>query len=380
MNYETRIHVDGQVGRIKVLPANPRTPRGFSGDLILDEFAFHEDSRAIWEAAEPILSANQDYLARVASTPNGRHNMFYQLATTPGVTTRTVPRSLAWDQGLQIFHPATRQPITATEARELALDKGSYDQNYECVFTTENMALLSYDLISQAETPNIGFVCEDQWSPEALDLLGSPQVAGSLYVGVDVGRNHDWTVITVLEQQYARYIARAILRLKNNDLPTQQERLATICSLPNFRNCCIDMTGLGLGLFEYTQRQFGYRVTGLNFSRTMPLPTRLAMHAPNSSTNVRVPELLALQLLRVYVDRSIQHPLDPLLRDHLRRPERLTSPSGQVSIAADRNSGGHADHFWSMALAVHAGTATPRCDFEVIKIPGRLNIPRWSLI
>ena len=43
-----------------------------SGDLILDEFAFHEDANAIWNAAEPILSSNADYLCRIASTPNGK--------------------------------------------------------------------------------------------------------------------------------------------------------------------------------------------------------------------------------------------------------------------------------------------------------------------
>src|SRR5688572_30125887 len=36
MNYETRLQVGDAIGRIKILPANPRTARGFSGDLILD--------------------------------------------------------------------------------------------------------------------------------------------------------------------------------------------------------------------------------------------------------------------------------------------------------------------------------------------------------
>ena len=51
---EVRVSEEGKTGRIKVLAANPRTARGFSGDLILDEFAFHEDSQAIWEAAERV--------------------------------------------------------------------------------------------------------------------------------------------------------------------------------------------------------------------------------------------------------------------------------------------------------------------------------------
>ena len=74
---EIRLTVQGRRGRIKVLASNPRTARGFSGDLILDEFAFHQDAAQIWEAAEPILSSNKDFLCRIASTGNGRNNLFY---------------------------------------------------------------------------------------------------------------------------------------------------------------------------------------------------------------------------------------------------------------------------------------------------------------
>ncbi len=34
--------------RITALPANPDTARGFSSNVFLDEFAFHQDSGAIW--------------------------------------------------------------------------------------------------------------------------------------------------------------------------------------------------------------------------------------------------------------------------------------------------------------------------------------------
>src|SRR6202041_1537608 len=84
MRMELRIHFKQKTSRIKVLAANPRTARGFSGDLILDEFAFHENSQAIWEAAEPILASNPEFLCRIASTGNGRHNLFYRMASGPG--------------------------------------------------------------------------------------------------------------------------------------------------------------------------------------------------------------------------------------------------------------------------------------------------------
>jgi phage FluMu gp28-like protein len=67
-----------------------------------------------------------------------------------------------------------------------------------------------------------------------------------------------------------------------------------------------------------------------------------------------VTEYLATQLLQAYEDRAIHQPIDNVLRDDLRKPERLLSPSGRVSIAATRNETGHADHFWSLALALDA--------------------------
>ncbi|MBO7206808.1 MAG: terminase family protein, partial [Kiritimatiellae bacterium] len=99
MKYEIRIKVKGKVGRIKVLAASPRTARGFSGDLIIDEFAFHEDGAAIWDAAEPILSSNPDFLCRIASTGNGTNNMFYRMVTEGKYKVNLVRRSDAWKMG-----------------------------------------------------------------------------------------------------------------------------------------------------------------------------------------------------------------------------------------------------------------------------------------
>src|SRR5690606_12961813 len=65
--------------RITVLPANPDTARGFSSNVFLDEFAIHKDSRAIWTALFPVISAG--WKLRVTSTPKGKDNKFYELMT-----------------------------------------------------------------------------------------------------------------------------------------------------------------------------------------------------------------------------------------------------------------------------------------------------------
>jgi phage FluMu gp28-like protein len=521
---ELRIVRNGEVGRIKVLAANPRTARGFSGDLILDEFAFHEDSAAIWEAAEPILASNPDFLCRIASTGNGKHNLFYRMTAgvnrgdasaaasamadketrrregergnltegnegnegetngdfssqketketklesgpvaardarqsdrdgrgpqengvaaaresaaedadagnvtsdaraeeadggTPSATRETrvlrgmcvstlgykvsrVPRTVAYGMGVKVYDANTRLPITPEEARAQALDKRAYDQNYECAFADENMTLLTHGLISAAEREDVGFVCEGNWSQEFLRSIrngnfteaneankegsvrggsafvpqdGTTARQGDLYVGVDVGRNRDLTVITVVEKIGDMHFVRGILRLAQMRLPEQQLRLGEVCRLPKFRRCCIDMTGIGLGLTEFSQEEIGQgRIKGINFASTVPLTKNIAADGRARET-VRVTEAMATELLSVYEDRRIQHPADGELRDDLRKPEKRTSPGGRVSIAATRDEAGHADHFWSFALALEAAASAPvPFHYEAIPRPER---------
>ncbi|HUS37356.1 MAG TPA: terminase family protein [Verrucomicrobiae bacterium] len=354
MRLETRIAISGRVGRIKVLAASPRTARGFSGDLILDEFAFHENSQAIWEAAEPIISSNPDFWCRIASTPNGKYNMFYRLCTGGVIPVRKVPRSVACKLGARIFHPVTGKEISSDEARALAADKAAYDQNYECTFADENMALLTYALISRAEDELVGELCSGDWTPAAILRMG--KAIGDLFVGVDVGRQRDLTAITVLERVDRLYKLRAQLTLEQMRLPDQQRLLEVVLKMPKFRRACIDMTGLGLGLFEYTQEKFGSRVRGINFASSVPSTKRIQSEG-RKAENVKVTEAMATELVGVFEDGAIRIPNDAALREDLRKPERITTPGGRVSIAATRTEAGHADRFWSVALAVEAGSS-----------------------
>lgn len=368
-----------KTSRIKILAANPRTARGFSGDLILDEFAFHEDSQAIWEAAEPILASNKDFLCRIASTGNGKHNLFYHFAARApghdGVDAQLPPggncleysrnghvlsrvtRTLSFYFGQKVFDPKTREEIRPAEARMRAIDKRAYDQNYECAFADECLTLLSEELINAAERENVGVICEQDWNPDALARL--KEANGNIYAGFDVARRGDLSVISVLEKVDGVMIVRAILRMRNLRLPEQQARLGELCRLPRFHRAAIDMTGLGLGLVEFAQEEFGAsKIRGVNFASMVPA-TRAVQAEGRKRETVRVTEAMAMELLQAYEERRIQHPADEQLREDLRKPERITSPGGRVSIAATRDEAGHADHFWSFALALEAAGKAP---------------------
>jgi len=353
MHFEVKVKVQGKWGRIKVIAASPRTARGFSGDLILDEFAFHEDSRAIWEAAEPIISANPDFLCRISSTLNGTRNMFYQLLKDGRYVTNIMPRSRAYSMGLKIYSAITGKQITPNEARAEALDKRAYDQNYECIAADESMTLLTHDLINGAARDGIP-LCNQAWSGEALVRMAS---TSDLYFGWDFARSGDLSVIWALGKEGSTLRTVAILRMKGLRTPAQNAQLDLLCAQRTFRKGAIDFTGPGVGATDYAQDKWGtYRIEAVNFSSSVPISRRMAADGRKAPT-APVPEVMAANLLEAFEDHRIEIPSEPEIRDDLRKPEKLTAPSGRVSIAAERTEAGHADHFWGLALAIRAATS-----------------------
>ena len=356
MRFEVKITVGGKVGRIKVLAANPRTARGFSGDLIMDEFAFHENSAAIWEAAEPIISANPDFLCRIASTGNGKRNMFYQLISEGEIPYYRVRRSDAWAQGeLKIYSITSGREITPDEARRQASDKRAYDQNYECAFNDENSILLPQELISACQRVEFG-TDEQEWS--AVSLARMYRAEGELFVGWDFARSSDLSVQIVVEKLGAVKRMIGMLVMQDMRVKAQGAQLLSIAQLPKLRGVAIDMTGNGLGAFEDAEdaaeaAQQRFSVEGVNFSSTEPTSDRLRRDGKKQPT-AKVTEIMASNLVGEFEDKTIEITTDPALRDDLRKPEKITSPGGRVSIAAARDAAGHADRFWALALAVRA--------------------------
>ena len=141
---DTREEIELPMGsRIISLPANPATVRGFSGNVYLDEFAFHADSREIWRAMYP--SVTRGYKVRITSTPNGKQNMFYELARGKGalgeganVSQHRTTIDDALSAGLEMDIAALRAGINDPEA---------WAQEYECQFIDAATALITYEML-----------------------------------------------------------------------------------------------------------------------------------------------------------------------------------------------------------------------------------------
>jgi phage FluMu gp28-like protein len=134
--------------RIIAIPANPSTARGYSANVILDEFAYHEDPDKIWAAMFPsqtnplagtFLQRVQAALVgestnivrnlklRVVSTFNGKGNKFFDLwehAEANGYTKHLVTIEDAVRDGL---------PIDIAKLKLGFADSDAWEQEFMCV-------------------------------------------------------------------------------------------------------------------------------------------------------------------------------------------------------------------------------------------------------
>jgi phage FluMu gp28-like protein len=88
---------------------------------VLDEFAFHQDARAIYQAIAPSIA--RGYTLEIISTPNGQQGVYYDLAkpSTRDAATASAtcsPLELR-DQTRQGFRLLIRGEVTARQPLDL---------------------------------------------------------------------------------------------------------------------------------------------------------------------------------------------------------------------------------------------------------------------
>lgn len=300
--------------RVTALPANPDTARGFSANVFLDEFAFHLDSRKIWAALFPVIS-KPGLKLRVASTPNGKNNKFYDLMTSGDLWSRhTVDIYQAVKDGL---------PRNLEELRQGCGDPELWAQEYELQWLDEASAWLSLDLI---------FSCEHE-------AAGTPDLyaGGPCYIGCDIGRRRDLFVIWVVEDVGGVAITREIIARRNIPFSEQDRLLDAVFSRYDARRICMDQSGMGEKPVEDAIRRYGQsRVEGILFTPA----NRLALASLGKS---------AFEQRKILIPEG-----DAELRADLHKLRRAMSATGNPRFVADSDSQGHADRAWACFLALMA--------------------------
>lgn len=327
--------------RILALPANARTARGYPGNAILDEFAHHEDSYAIWAAITRQLALG--HKIRLLSTPNGEQGKFFDLAREFGLTDGVAPASnplklKSWSWHWVDAYTAVREgcPIDIDEMRDLIKDDDTFSQEFLCVFLKAVGAWLDLELIARSE------------SDEAtMDWPAGYKAIGPLYFGLDVARDGDRTVMWIDELLGDVSICRAVIRLHSMPFPQQEEALG-----PWIEMCsrgAMDATGMGVGMYDHLNQEHPGKVMGINFAGTNDAGVKI-----KTDMAIRIKKRMEQARSRIPRDPQVRQALQAIKREATSTGVKFDAPRIEVDSAI---AGGkrkkifsHADEFWAKAM------------------------------
>lgn len=325
--------------RINALSSSPKAFRSKGGKVILDEFAHHEDPAALWKAAKP--SITWGFPLRILSTHNGQLALFFKFVQSVKTgklkwslhTTdiyKAVQEGLA-DKILKRTLSQQEKDEWIQQQKEDCFDDFTWLEEFCCIAVDEASAFLDYNLISTCEEYNI------EWNEAAFVNFNSYPVDGDLFVGVDIGRKKDLTVIWVVEKLGSVKYTRAVKVIEKTPFKIQREILFNILQHPKVRRACIDATGLGMQLAEEAQDFFGkYKVEAVTF--TGPVKEEMAY---NLRTN--------------FEDRNIRIPVDVDVREDLHSVKKVVTAAKNIRFDVEKSDiKGHADRFWAAALCLFA--------------------------
>ena len=306
--------------RAHSMSSNADAQAGKRGDRILDEFALHPDPRKLYESLTLGLPGADHWKSSLAS---GQPQLFQRTAernhrarNPKGFSFHRVTLQDALDQGflykLQSSSPIAIPGSKWTKADYLSFvrsgcaDEESFQQEFCCTPADDNTAFLSYDLIAGCEYRE-----GDRWQSDLLDSKNP------LFIGVDIGRQHDLTVIWLVEQVNGVNFTRRVIEMSKQTFDAQEQALYELLKLPMVRRCCIDQSGLGRQFAERAARKFGaYRVEGIDFTQSSK-------------------EMLAYPVRVAFEERTIKVPFTNAIRADLRGVRKEVTSSGHTRFAGN---------------------------------------------
>jgi phage FluMu gp28-like protein len=305
-------------GLIEVRPSTSGA-RGYHGNVVLDEYAYHERPKEIWEAAAGATFHGYDI--RVLSTPNGIGNDFESFWSNPAKSKNWAGHAVTiWDA------IADGMAVDLDHCWSLACgDPRLFGQMFECKFLDATDQYLPTELLREAQQGLI-------WTN-----------SGATYAGLDVGATVDRTELVVVR---VRNDGTRFVIYTETAKRTDYAALVRLVHTALFTYHCvrvdIDATGIGYFPAQQLQQHFG-------LSRVEPV-----------TFTPEVKECLAGLLFQVLQDRKLKIPPDDeqMVKD-LCALRRLVTKAGNIRYDAPHTSEGHADKAWALALALNACSALP---------------------
>jgi phage FluMu gp28-like protein len=325
------------------LPANPDTARGYSGNVSLDEFAFHADAEKIYAALYPIIT--RGYGLEVISTPNGQQGKFYELAKAAGLINPAlvqgraglaVPQqapeaSVVWSGHWCDIFRADREGMKVNlELLRAGVDEDTWRQEFCCEFISAASEWIPAELFQSCVSSEASTAIEssghrfiesmDQWKTQPI-----------LYAGWDIARNRDLSVIWLSELVGDVTWTRGVIEMRNMSTPDQLREAQMLMPLIHRMN--IDQGGMGLSICETLEEKFPGKVEGVQFTQQSKEAMAVLAKRRMEETKARIPD-------------------DDKIRASFRSVKKTVNAVGQARFDAEHDAKfGHADHWWAFCLA-----------------------------
>ena len=343
---------------IVAMTSAPRAFRskGRPGDIgIVDEAAFIDDLGEVLKAAMAFrLWGGRIH---VLSTHNGEGSPFARLVCSirdgerPGsLHTCTFEDASPRDSASAAWRSTASPGSPEAEAAWVQEVRDEYGpdaaEELDCVPAAGDGAWLTWAQIHGVEHPDAG-------KPELF-------AGGRTIIGNDIARRRHLWVAWVIELVGDVAWTRELVELQDTSFAVQDDTLDELVERYHPMQIAMDQTGMGEKPVEDAQRRYGsQRVEGV----LMTPAARLA---------------LAGALKRRCEDVTLRIPADTAVRQDLHAVRKVAGPIGAPRLVASDDDNGHADRFWSAALACGAAETGPAVyDLHRInKHPDLRGVPR----
>ena len=315
--------------KIQALSSAPRSLRGKQGLVIIDEAAFVDNLGELVKAAMAMVIWGAKVV--VISTHDGVDNAFNRLLDDVRAgkqlgRTMKITFDDAINDGLyeRISLMKGEEPTPEGKAQFIEEVRGYYGKDageeLDCIPSAGGGSWISPADVSIATT--------DDTIVGPLHYLG-----GFCYVGWDVARKKDLSVITVYEDVNGVLVQREVIVMENWTFKDQHKEFDRVMERYRVVRANLDSTGMGLPVLEAAQERHGKsRVHGISFTAASKLE-------------------MATVYRERFEDQSIQIAEDGLLRSDILAIKKSGGSSGVPVFANDNGTDGHGDRFWSGALA-----------------------------
>ena len=308
--------------RIIILPSgNPAALRGYSGNIVLDEFAIMQNDDEVWAAIAPLVTSkmnSKDKWVLILSTPTSETNRFAKI---------WFDENENWHKQKVTIYDAVSEGLKADidSLKLLINDDFIWKTEYLCEFaSSESDAFDSAWL----DGISIGFAPYDPSLPA--------------YLGGDIARTSYFTVFALLQQKNGVWNIVDLIKLHNVPFNEQMEVLKRTFHKYRIASGYIDETGIGKMFAEEAGRTISTRLKPFNFTQSS-----------KADIFERLRKVASENALRC---RKID---EDYIKSDFSSLKRMISKNGGISYVAPHTKTGHADGATSIALALASAHDKP---------------------